>query len=79
MIATTEVFMAPKLTSNFIICDLCKLSNQFVIEVVEQNGDYYYGEKCPRERCGHFLEFRLINGREAKKYIDVPTPDPFAQ
>lgn len=76
---TTEVHMAPKLTPNFIVCEMCNLSNQFVIKVVEQKGDYYYGEHCPRERCGHFSEFRLINGREAKKYIDAPTEDPFAQ
>jgi hypothetical protein len=76
---STEVPMAPKLTPNFIICDICKLSNQFLIQVVEQKGTYYYMEKCPRERCNHAIEFKEINGREAKKWIDVPTEDPFAQ
>lgn len=76
---TTEVSMAPKLTPNFIVCDICRLSNQFIIQVVEQKGTYYYMERCPRERCSHVLEFKEINGRLAKQYIDLPPEDPFVQ
>lgn len=76
---TTEAKMAPKLTPNFIICPVCKISNQFLIKVVEQKGTYYYMEQCVRERCGHVEDFREINGRTAKLYIDIPTPDPFEQ
>jgi hypothetical protein len=79
MITTTEVPMIQRHTPNFIVCPVCKISNNFLIEVVEQKGDYYYMERCPRERCNHTEEIRLINGREAKKYIDVPAEDPFAQ
>jgi hypothetical protein len=79
MTVTTEVPMIQRHTPNFIICDVCKISNNFLIQVVEQKGTYYYMEKCPRERCGHVFEFKEINGREAKRYIDVPAEDPFAQ
>lgn len=80
MIIVETTKMIQRHTTNFIVCPVCKISNNFLIEVVEQKGDYYYMERCPRvERCGHVEEFRLINGREAKKFVDVPTEDPFAQ
>ena len=68
--------MNAKHTSNFMNCLLCGQSNQFLIEVVEQKGDYYYMERCPRFRCNHIEEIRLINGREAKRYLDIPAKDP---
>jgi len=76
---TTEAKMATHYTPNFIVCPMCKISNNFIIEVVEQKGDYFYMERCPRERCGHVEEFRTMLPREAKKWIDIPSTDPFAQ
>ena len=71
--------MVSKHTDNFRVCLLCQLSNQFLIEIVESKGDYYYIEKCPRSRCNHVDEIRLMGPREAKRYLNTPTDDPSVQ
>ena len=70
-----EIQVSKKYTDGTIKCFLCEYPNNFLIEIIEDKGNYYYMEKCPRPRCNHVEEFRECAPREAKKYLRVAAPE----
>ena len=67
----TTVEADMKHTIEFIICSVCKQSNQFEYFVVHQDSQYYLGTKCPRERCHHVEEFKAVPYRIASEYLET--------